>query len=472
MKCFFTKKIFLLLLSLVSVADLYAYDFQIDGIYYKILSSQELTLEVTRESEGSISYSESVTIPETIEYRNRTFTVTSIGDYAFYECSNLKEVTISSKISQIGSCAFYGCSLLSEIIIPNSVVSIGSSAFSKCSNLTLISLPSELKEIPYGLLKDCTKLNEIAIPLNVHYIRDCAFQGCSSLSSITIPGSVTNMGADVFVDCSNLKKVIFEEGENGLNLSKLTKIKHKYTERNGVIFDRRYGYFHDCPIEEVILNRNVWCHYSEYSGGYSLASDPPFSDIESFTTLTIGEQVTTISGQMFGNCKNLKDFEFGENITEIYEYAFSNCTSLETLCIPNEVTTIGRYAFSGCSNIKNIIFGEKVSSIGDYALDGLENLETIYLLSTNPPNVGTYQKLSNSVYTFTDIYVPNGTKEQYEANAFWQKFSSIQEFDPTGIISVSNNNIINANLFDISGRRLSEVKKGINIINSRKVFVR
>ena len=469
---FFTKKIFLLLLSLVSVTNLYAYDFQIDGIYYKILSSQELTLEVTRESEGSISYSESVTIPETIEYRNRTFTVTSIGDYAFYNCSNLKEVTISSKISQIGKCAFYGCSLLSEINIPNNVASIGGGAFQKCRNLTSISLPSELKEIPNGLLSDCTNLNEIAIPLNVHYIGNRAFQGCSSLSSITIPGSVTSMGEDVFVDCSNLKKVIFEEGEYDLHLSKLSKQKYVDPNPNGLRIDRRYGYFHDCPIEEVVLNRNVWSHYSEVAWGTATSSEPPFSDIESFTTLKIREQVTTITRQMFGNCKNLKDFEFGENITEIYEYAFSNCTSLETLCIPNEVTTIGRYAFSGCSNIKNIIFGEKVSSIGDYALDGLENLETIYLLSTNPPNVGTYQKLSNSVYTFTDIYVPNGTKEQYEANAFWQKFSSIQEFDPTGIISVSNNNIINANLFDISGRRLSEVKKGINIINSRKVFVR
>ncbi|MDR0304161.1 MAG: leucine-rich repeat domain-containing protein, partial [Chitinispirillales bacterium] len=73
--------------------------------------------------------------------------VTSIGSYAFYDCSGLTSVTIPSSVTSIGSYAFYDCSGLTSVTIPSSVTSIGSSAFSYCSGLTSVTIPSSVTSI-------------------------------------------------------------------------------------------------------------------------------------------------------------------------------------------------------------------------------------------------------------------------------------------------------------------------------------
>ena len=423
---------------------MYAYDFQVNGIYYNILSPQDLTVEVTYESSDSYSYSGIVNIPETVEYKNKTFTITSIGERAFSGCTNLEEVTISNQINRIGKSAFSGCKLLSIIVIPNSVDEIGAGALYNCSSLTQITLPSELNIISDGLLQGCTNLKGVGIPIKVNEIGAYAFSGCTSIETITIPGSVRYIGDNVFRDCSSLKQIVFEEGEQILSLGHLTKVKSD----DGYKTEYHYGVFHDCPIEEVILNRNIG--YIQY--GQTLTkvfyTDPPFSLIDTFTKLTIGEQVTQISSYLFSDCKHLINLKLGDNVTAIYEYAFG-----------------------GCSNVKKITLGKKMSFIGLNALSRLEQLESIYVFSETPPDVRS-QSLSNSVYTFADLYVPIGTKEQYKAKDFWKDFINIHEFDPTGIHNVTRDTETPSIIFDINGRKLSKAKRGINIINGEKVLVK
>jgi hypothetical protein len=465
MKHFITKLIILILLALIG-SDMYAYDFQVDGIYYNILSPQDLTVEVTYESSSNHNYSGIVNIPETVEYRNKTLTVTGIGKDAFLHCNNLKEVTISNQINEIGDYAFAYCNLLSKVVIPNSVIvignctfdgcnsltqislptelnEIGSCTFRNCSSLTQISLPNDLKEISNGLFDGCTNLKEIIIPTNVYRIGPSAFKNCASIETITIPGSVNQIGDDTFVGCSNLKRIVFEKGEDYLSLGKTTKVR---SEDSGAIFN--YGFFHDCPIEEVILNRDMSFNLNYHNGIKWVQSDSPFSWIDTLTKLTIGEQVTKIHYYLFSNCHNLVNIEVGENVTEIFSNAFENC-----------------------SNVKKIIFGKKLLSIQYNALSGLEQLESIYVFSETPPNVGS-QSLSNFVYTFADLYVPIGTKEQYKTKDFWKDFINIHEFDPTGIIDVTGDIKTLPIIFDINGRKLSTAKRGINIINGEKVLIK
>jgi len=443
MKHFMTRTIILILLAFVG-SNMYAYDFQVNGIYYNILSPQDLTVEVTYESYDFNSYSGIVNIPETVEYKNKTFTITSIGEKAFFYCNNLKEVTISNQINKIGESAFYHCSQLSKIVIPNSVVEIGAGTFGECSSLTQISLPSDLKEISNGLFIECTNLKEIIISTNVKTIGLSAFKGCASIETIIIPGSVEEIRNDAFSGCSSLKKVIFEEGENSIGLGKLTKVNHE--DYLTILYN---GFFHDCPIEEVILNKNMGFDLGGSVYGNKLTSCySPFSGIDTFTKLTIGKQVTAISYHLFASCNSLTNIELGDNVTAIYESAFG-----------------------GCSNVKKITLGKKMSFIGLDALSGLEQLESIYVFSETPPDVSS-QSLSNSVYTFADLYVPIGTIEEYKTKDFWKDFINIHEFDPTGINNVTRDTETPSIIFDINGRKLSKAKRGINIINGEKVLVK
>ena len=121
--------LFSLILSVVFSTSALAYDVKIDGIYYNIISEGK-TAEVTMNVEDK--YSGEVVIPSSITVEGKEYTVTSIRNSAFYECSSLTSVTIPNSVTSIGNYAFYNCSRLTSVTIPNSVTSIGESAFNGC----------------------------------------------------------------------------------------------------------------------------------------------------------------------------------------------------------------------------------------------------------------------------------------------------------------------------------------------------
>lgn len=172
---------FLLLLCLLPPAA-FAHNFESGGIYYDITSSSELTCEVTFRGDSYDEYDKyeeyfgTVIIPSSVEYDGKTYSVTSIGNDAFFNCRKVTSITIPNSVTSIGDYAFYGCSSLASIDIPNSVTSIGEYVFSDCNSLTSITIPN-----------------------SVASIGSSAFSGCSSLASITIPNSVTNIGDGAFI---------------------------------------------------------------------------------------------------------------------------------------------------------------------------------------------------------------------------------------------------------------------------------
>ena len=115
--------------------------------------------------------------------------VTSIGNFAFDDCSSLTSITIPDSVTSIGSSAFRGCSSLTSITIPDSVTSIGSSAFRGCSSLTSIAIGNNVTSIGYSAFSNCSSLTSITIPDSVTSIGDSAFSGCSSLTSVFYKGT-------------------------------------------------------------------------------------------------------------------------------------------------------------------------------------------------------------------------------------------------------------------------------------------
>ena len=128
-----TIKKMLGLAALLSVSvNANAYDFETNGIYYNILSQDNKTVEVTYRDTEYKSYSGDVVIPEKVTYNNETYSVTTIGQHAFYNSTEMTSVEMPDIVTTINEEAFYDCTGLTSIVIPKSLTSIGNLAFQLC----------------------------------------------------------------------------------------------------------------------------------------------------------------------------------------------------------------------------------------------------------------------------------------------------------------------------------------------------
>lgn len=129
---------------------------------------------------------------------------------------------------------------------------------------------------------------------------------------------------------------------------------------------------------------------------------------------------------------------------------FSNCDSnplyyahnlylngelVKELDIPNSVNSIGNYVFQGCSNLTCVNISNSVTSIGSYAFADCPSLNTINVLCTTPPSMGkgifecgkNYVRDEYDIYTYANLHVPMGCKENYSAAREWRYFNKIKE---------------------------------------------
>ena len=274
-----------------------AYDFEVNGIYYDITNATTKTVEVADCSEEYTAY---VNIPESVTYNGTSYSVTSIGSFAFYNCSGITGITIPNSVTSIGEGAFQYCSGLTGIEIPKSVTSIGDYAFHDCSGLTGIEIPKSVTSIGEYAFSGCSGLTNVVIGNSVTSIGEWAFRGCSSLTSITIPNSVTSIGVAAFQGCSRLASI-------------------------------------------TIPNSVTSIGAAAFQGCSRLAS------------ITIPNSVTSIGQNAFYGCSGLTSITIPNGITEILSSTFANCSSLTSITIPNSVTSIGSDAFKGCVQLKTVV---------------------------------------------------------------------------------------------------------------------
>ena len=521
------KKLLLLLvlmmLPLVASADAV----KINGIYYNLINEGNIA-EVT--SNPNKYTGSNIVIPESVNYNNVTYSVTSIGDFAFRDCFDLRSVTIPNSVTSIGNYAFYNCVglrsvtippnsvksigtsafnncyYLTSITIPNSVTSIGdyafcncpklttvtinsnavvsqnyssssslkqffgnqvqeyiignevksigNSAFYDCSDLISITIPNSVTSIGMGAFSFCTGLTSITIPNSVTSIGDYAFWGCSGLTSITIPNSVTSIGYDAFRGCSGLTSITIPNSVTSIgssafyNCSSLTSV----TIPNSVKSIGRSAFAGCSSLTSVIIGNNV-TSIGEYA----------FYNCSNLTSITIPNSVTSIGNSAFYDCTGLKKvivpdivawcrIKFGDqtanplhnahhlysdentkitdliipnNMTSIGDYAFSGCSGLTTITIPNSMSSIGNYSFENCSGLTTITIPNSMTSIGASAFSGCSGLTSVKVYAKTPPTAGSSAFPTNQAIT---LYVPRGIKAAYETANVWKDFGSIVEF--------------------------------------------
>ena len=368
------RSLLLSILSLFSIIYVYAYDFAVANdngvlIYY---NSSGNNATVTYKSTSDKGYSGNVVIPSQVIYDTVTYSVTSIGSFAFYGCSDLTSITIPNSVNSIDNYAFYGCSgLTGSLTIPNSVTLIGDYAFPGCSGLTgSLIIPNSVTSIGYYAFYSCSGFSgTLTIPNSVTSIGSSAFYGCSGFSgTLTIPNSVTSIGSSAFFGCNGLTNVVLEDGT--------TTLSFKTTS---------YGSDHafvDCPIESLYLGRNI-SYYDNYSS--------PFRDKSSLKSLTIGKTVTAIGDYAFSGCSGLTgSLTIPNSVISIGGGAFQDCSGLTgTLTIPNFITSIELSTFEGCSGLTGALtIPNSVTSIRSSAFFGCSGFSGTLTIPNSVMSIG------------------------------------------------------------------------------------
>ena len=318
--------------------------------------------------------------------------VTSIGNYAFRDCTGLTSITIPNSVTSIGDFAFYNCEGLTSITIPNSVTSIGDFAFDNCTGLTNVTIPDSVTSINASAFSGCTGLTNVTIPDSVTSIGSSAFKGCTGLTSVTIPNSVTSIGFSAFYGCTELKAltmpcsaIIYNSSDyngsdafyNCSNIEKVTLTKGTGTMQNYSIsnnnyyYDDYYYYAGDTYYEYTpwYISRNALKEIVIEDGVKSIGSSA-FEYCTGLTSITIPDSVTIIGDYAFSGCKGLTSITIPNSVTSIGESAFYHCTGLTSVTIPDSVTSIGSYAFEYCTGLTSIAIPNSVRSIGDEAFYG------------------------------------------------------------------------------------------------------
>ena len=306
--------------------------------------------------------------------------VTSIGNYAFQNCSNMSSITIPDGVTSIDGYAFQNCSNMSSITIPDGVTSIDGYTFQNCYNLSSITIPDGVTSIGNYAFSYCYNMSSITIPDGVTSIGNYAFQNCYNLSSITIPDGVTSISSNAFQNCYSLSSITIPDGVISID---------------GAAFSYCYS------LSSITI-----------PGGVTSISSSVFNGCHSLSSITIPGGVTSIGNSAFSYCYSLSSITIPDGVTSIDGYAFRSCSSLSSITIPDGVTSIGSSVFEGCRSLSSITIPYGVTSISSNAFQNCYGVAHLYFLPTTPPSVSKSNAFSG-IPTDCVIHVPVGSLSAY-----------------------------------------------------------
>ena len=244
-----------------------------------------------------------------------------------------------------------------EMIIPKTinsvkVTSIGAFAFLECTSLTNVVIPDSVTSIGLGAFGYCTSLTSVVIPDSVTSIGEGAFYYCSSLTSVVIPDSVTSIGANAFDFCSNLQ---YNEYDNAYYLGNnenpyLILVKSKNTSITFCIIHENTKFIHSDAFRDCDSLTSVVIPDGVTNIGHSA-----FRDCDNLDSVIIPDSVTHIGNMAFYRCFSLTNVVIPDGVTNIGHNAFYFCKNLVSISIGSSVTSIGDCAFLACFKLIEVI---------------------------------------------------------------------------------------------------------------------
>lgn len=494
MKPFYKKSLFLIMIC-VSISG-FAYDFEVDGIAYDILSFTELECQVAKKT-----YQGDIIIPSEVTYQGKTLKVVSLDDDCFEGCKNLLSVVLPNTISTLGDLCFQGCNALNNITLPQGLKSIadayyGYGCFNGCASLTAVSLPSTLTHLGSYAFANCTALESISLPealnigegcfINCYSLKtlpiihmsswpDKLFRNCTGLEYIEIPEGVSELGSMCFEGCVNLSDITVPSsltciGQYCFSETAIKDIKlPNITSIPGGLFSNCMNLQSFEIAESVGLIELAGVDWS-YNFSPTYVRTPTFWGVP-LRRLTIrgdsstniiqaglyrpgvyndGHLYTEISSNWIGASQEMLDSSWCESLDYLelgrpVDGKLINCPNLQTLIVNYEL--------------------QSMDGLIEQRMSQLDKLEVLQISSIEPPTFSD-NGFSNAQYMNLRVVVPDEALESYRSANVWENFwnlTSKSDYE-AGIDNVFSDVKIEIARYDLYGNFVTHDYHGIVII--------
>lgn len=498
--------------NFTNINSLMDYDFVVDGIYYKITSTTDNQVGVSRKNNAEESYIGNVVIPETVTYAGTTYTVTSLVPNAFTAARNLTGLTIPATVTNVYQAFFNNMATgltaitclaivpplqmtqmtaeqyanVSVTVPKNSVEAYQADAgWGQFANIVGMSYDFKRGNFFYEITgtnqamlvreneNSYKAMTSVSIPSSetlagVNYaivaIGNHAFDQCTNLQSVSFPNSITDIGDYAFYHCSGLTgNLVLKEGLTTLG-------DYSFAYCSGIttaVFPVSITSIGEAPFA-FCTSLTAFTRQSQLSNApYKVVNGVVFSGKGTApTTLNIfpgGKSTiytvptgTTIIGPHAFRGSIVKTVNVPITVTTIHGYAFANCTALTDINMSRGLKTIEGNAFSNCTAMTKVLLPSTLEALGARAFYNDSRLITIECEATTPPVCEVTGFGSNVSRPFDPIHfqsslliVPAGSKATYQAANTWKLFANIIE-KPADIIRGDVNDDGSVNISDVT----------------------
>ena len=394
-------------------------------------------------------------IPANAFYINNSLTgdlvipnsVKEIGNSAFGYCTGFNgTLTLSNKLETIGSYAFYGCSgFKGSLILPNSLTTIGGLAFQGCEGFTELTLPNALSVIPNQAFYGCKSLSgNLVIPASVKEIGRLAFNLCTALngdlenpSQITLPESLKKINDYVFSDCNKIKTIKFQSLPEGISKS-IGAQKTVSLSDDSYISDKASG-----TVNEISYTRTMTSNWGTLVLPYplKLTGNKPYR-LYSIDNMT-GEEL--VLKQLEGVVAAGTPCVVKRNGSEA-ELTFGANKAALKMAIDGK--PVDDMTFSGTYWTKDVANGYIIAKDCFWSVAELNKSDLVKGVKVKP------------FRAWLDGTSPNGASQ----------LSICVSDTATGIGAAGTIDVLNdtaTEYYDLSGKRLDEPQKGVNIVRMK-----
>ena len=407
---------------------------------FPYMTTLEIGANVTRIPRGMFAFTAltSVVVPAT---------VTTIDQYAFYNCESLTSVTLNEGLTTLGIGAFQNCAIGGTLTIPSTLTSFGANAFAAnmqnqislvynvpdlqintmshqtglfaTANITSVQFGADVVAIPAMMFTGNTTLTAIVLPNTITKIGERAFKNCTNLESAVIPESITVFGSQCFNGCAKLTGTltiganVTSIGYVAFNGTGYTKLVYNavsatgYASFNGDIFAT--------TISEV-----------EFGDGVKRIPENFMAGNTSLTSIVIPDGVTEIGKLAFRNATALASITLPDSLESLGAYTDNALTFMGTkitsIVIPDKVTEMPRNMFAKCNELVSITYGSGITQANYVASAALPKLAEIIFTSTTPPTISA-DFLEEQTLANLQIKVPAAAVDAYKAAENWTAYA-------------------------------------------------